>query len=182
LALSPHDISELYTRHSKELLRYFARRTFDQQVSLDLVGETFASALENREQFRGRSESERKSWLYGIAHHLLNLYFRDGGIERRAMERMQLSRVEPNANDIEQIEELAELDSLRTEIVAALDQLPQHDRDAIQLRVIEQRDYQSVAAELGTSEQVARARVSRALQRVRALIEQARIEEVARRA
>lgn len=182
MALSPHDISELYTRHSKELLRYFVRRTFDEQVALDIVGETFASALEGRGDFRGADVEDARSWLFGIGRNVLKVYFREGGIERRAMERVQLGRIEPTASEIEQVEELADLDSLRVEVVAALAELPLHDQDAIRLRVIEQHDYESVAESLGISEQVARARVSRALQRLRGAIEQARAEQVVRRA
>lgn len=49
----------------------------------------------------------------------------------------------------------------------ALNGLSVEYREALRLRVIEERDYADVAAELGTSVQTARMRVSRALKSLR---------------
>ncbi|HEY3774967.1 MAG TPA: sigma factor-like helix-turn-helix DNA-binding protein [Solirubrobacteraceae bacterium] len=49
---------------------------------------------------------------------------------------------------------------------------PQH-RDALRLRVVEERPYPEVARVLGISEQAARARVSRGLRSLRSVLEAA---------
>lgn len=161
----------LYQRHSAALLRYFMRRTFDHQVAVDIVGETFAVALENREKFRGESLDAARSWLYGIGTNLLNDYFRSGQIERRAMERLQMQQVAPDDDDVARIDDLAEIADLRRTVAEALSRLDGDHRDVVQLRVVEQCDYDEIASRLKISEQAARARVSRGLKKLRAAID-----------
>jgi RNA polymerase sigma factor (sigma-70 family) len=50
---------------------------------------------------------------------------------------------------------------------AALDSLPAADRDAVVLRFFEKRDFRAIAAALGTSEDAARMRTTRALEKLR---------------
>jgi DNA-directed RNA polymerase specialized sigma24 family protein len=69
--------------------------------------------------------------------------------------------------DLKRIDELggaAPLDSLRL-----LDALPLEQRSAVRGRVIDGRDYEDLARELGCSELVVRQRVSRGLRALRAL-------------
>ncbi|MBI2691070.1 MAG: sigma-70 family RNA polymerase sigma factor [Solirubrobacterales bacterium] len=88
MQLTATDISALYESHSEAIWKSAMRRTFDAQASVDVVGETFAVAFEQRRRHRGTSEAEASSWLFGIATNLLKQYFRSGAIERRAMERL----------------------------------------------------------------------------------------------
>jgi RNA polymerase sigma-70 factor (ECF subfamily) len=50
--------------------------------------------------------------------------------------------------------------------LAALAGLRQSDREALELRVVEDRSYSEVASRLGCTQQAARLRVSRALRRI----------------
>jgi len=50
--------------------------------------------------------------------------------------------------------------------LAALAGLQQSDREALELRVVEDRPYSEVASRLGCTQQAARLRVSRALRRI----------------
>ncbi|MGO9972674.1 MAG: RNA polymerase sigma factor [Solirubrobacteraceae bacterium] len=62
--------------------------------------------------------------------------------------------------DYERVERLADLGGVRAELAEALRGLSQQQREALRLRVIEERPYREVAQRLGISEQTARARVS----------------------
>jgi len=53
---------------------------------------------------------------------------------------------------------------------AALNSLPSADRDAVVLRFFEKRDFRTIAATLGTSEDAARMRTARALEKLRGLL------------
>jgi len=66
-------------------------------------------------------------------------------------------------DDLRAIEDAAELGELRVLLHAQLERLSADQREALQLRVIDERPYDEVAGELGISEQAARARVSRGL-------------------
>ena len=71
----------------------------------------------------------------------------------------------PGSSDpeIERIEDLAGLSALTVELASALEELPEEQRRAVQLRVVDEYGYEAVAGALGVSEQTARARVSRGL-------------------
>jgi RNA polymerase sigma-70 factor (ECF subfamily) len=170
-------MSKLFDQHAAALLRFFMRRTFDHQIALDLVAETYAVALESRSRFRGRTLHEARPWLYGIATNLVNDYFRSGQIERRAMERLRLEVPELDDADIARIEELAGVSELRRAVAAAVAELPAEHRQALELRIIDQCDYEDVARQLGVSEQTARARVSRALKKLREKLEATQPQE-----
>jgi RNA polymerase sigma-70 factor (ECF subfamily) len=56
--------------------------------------------------------------------------------------------------------------SPRTALAAALDQLPEHEREALDLRVVGELPYDEVAERLAIRPAAARLRVSRALRRL----------------
>jgi RNA polymerase sigma-70 factor (ECF subfamily) len=59
--------------------------------------------------------------------------------------------------------------SPRAALAEALATLPEHEREAIELRVVDELPYPDVAARLGVRPAAARLRVSRALRRLSAL-------------
>lgn len=177
--LTADDITILYQEHSRSILGYFMRRTFDAQLSVDLLSETFAVAYARRGKFRGGGEAAvRRSWLFGIASNLLADYFRSGSAERRAMDKLGMERAIVLDHEIERIDELAEIDELRGAVAAALTDLSAENQDAVRLRVIEELSYEEVAARLSVSEQVARARVSRGLRKLRDRLDELELEGV----
>jgi DNA-directed RNA polymerase specialized sigma24 family protein len=88
--LTDEALAALYARHARSVLVFLTRRTFDAEVALDLLGETFAQAVVNRRSFRGRDEGTAKAWLFGIARNQLKQYFKRGAVERRGLERLRL--------------------------------------------------------------------------------------------
>jgi RNA polymerase sigma factor (sigma-70 family) len=164
MPLDADAIARLYDRHARTLLAFLARRTAEPEVAVDLLAETFASAFKDRRSFRG---DDPLAWLYGIARHQLADYFRRGRVERRALARLGVQRRALTDAEYDRIEELAGSRELRDEVAAALASLTPEHRDAVRLRVVEERPYPEVARSLGISEQTARARVSRALRALR---------------
>lgn len=157
------DFSALYGQHALALVRFFARRTFDSQLALDLMAETFAQALLSRGSTRGRSDEERAAWLYAIARGQLDRYYRRGRAERNSLERLGLQVPRPDVAEFERIEELVDFEVSRRQIRDALAELSGDQRDAVELRIVQELDYIEVAMLLGISEPTALARVSRGL-------------------
>ncbi len=87
--LTGQEIIGLYDRLSRELLAFFARRTGDPQLAVDLLADTFLVAFEQRSKCRGSSERERAAWLYRIAGSELADHYR-----RRAREQRMLCRLD----------------------------------------------------------------------------------------
>jgi RNA polymerase sigma factor (sigma-70 family) len=157
------DVDALYARHHDELLLFLVRRTADPEVALDLWSETFAQAVAGRRKFRGRTDEEAAGWLYGIARRQLARYFRRGYAEQRAMQKLGLERPPADQELLADIAHRAQLDAMRVELAAALATLSESVREAVKLRVVEERPYNEIASLLSISEQAARARVSRGL-------------------
>jgi RNA polymerase sigma factor (sigma-70 family) len=167
LPLNSDDISALYELHARELLAFFARRTYEPEATVDLLAQTFAAAFEDRLQFRGKGGKAARAWLYGIARHELIDYRRRGMVERGALNRLGVERRALTDAEYDHIECLAEGPELRAHLEEELGALPHDQREALRLRVIEEQPYNAVARSLGISEQTARARVSRALRTLR---------------
>jgi RNA polymerase sigma factor (sigma-70 family) len=158
--------AELYDRRCSEVLVFFARRTWDPETAMDLTAETFAQALVSRGSFRGGTPAQLDGWLFGIARHQLSRYFRRGRAERTAIERLGMTTPMVAADELDRIEELAGLDRLREALGHELGRLSDEQRHALQLRIVDQLPYDTVARRLGISEATARKRVSRGLQKL----------------
>jgi RNA polymerase sigma-70 factor, ECF subfamily len=166
----PAAFGAFYRRHAEALLRFFARRTFDPEAAAELTAETFASALEGCRRFRPRGAGG-EAWLYAIARHQLAHFFRRGAVDARARQRLGLPEQEVSDQDYERIEELMDFDQVRRSVADAFSLLSDEQREAVTLRVVEGRSYAEVAEVLGSTEQAARARVSRGLKRLSGLLE-----------
>jgi RNA polymerase sigma-70 factor (ECF subfamily) len=154
---------ELYQREREVVLLFIARRTFDAALAADLTAETFATALASWARLQGRSDEEARAWLFTVARRQISKYFRRSEIERRATQRLGISVPVLHEDDAAEIEERAGLAELRATVRLELERLSEEQREALRLRVIEERPYGEVAKTLGISEQAARARVSRGL-------------------
>ncbi len=161
----PEVFGVLFERHAEPMLAFFARRTFDPEAAAELVAETFAEAFSSRRRFREQG-ADGAAWLYGIGRHLLSRYFRTGLVEARARRRLGMPERTVNDDDYDRIEELIDLEDVATQVRAALAEIPEDQRDAVRLRVLDGRTYAEVAEALGVNEATARQRVSRGLKRL----------------
>jgi RNA polymerase sigma factor (sigma-70 family) len=166
----------LYGATAERLLRFFARRVLDAQVSVDLVAETFAQAYASRRRFRGESDAEAEAWLFAIAHRQLQRYFREG-VSRSRLTRALAGGIPMLTEvDFERIEALASLGPVREVLREQLGELDVGQRQALWLRVVEEQPYEVVARTLGVSQEAARKRVSRALLSLSASLAGERLE------
>jgi RNA polymerase sigma factor (sigma-70 family) len=177
---TPLDVAALYERHRKELLLFFARRTADAEVALDLWAETFAQAVVAAKRFRGRTEAEEAGWLYAIARRQLALYYRRGTAEGKAMRKLGIERPPADALVEAELVRAAGLSDLRRELAGALDTLSADTRQALELRIVHELPFADVARRLAITEPTARARVSRGLRALGDLLDRDTITEATR--
>jgi RNA polymerase sigma-70 factor (ECF subfamily) len=159
----PAAFGDFYRAYVDRVVVFFARRTLEADVALDLTGETFALALERRVQFRGDTREEEQGWLFAIARSQLLRFWKRGEVERVALQRLGMDAPESTTADLEWVERAADLPLLRDTVRTALDDLPTDQAYAVTARVVNAREYADLAGELNVSEQVVRARVSRGL-------------------
>jgi RNA polymerase sigma factor (sigma-70 family) len=152
----------LYERRYPLIRGYLRRRVGPRpDLVLDLVAETFARALERREQFDPQRGSV-VAWLLGIAHHLLLDAVRDGRVADRSRRALGMQCMLVRDDQLE----LVERDS-GSDLQRALGKLPAEQREAIERRVLAEEPYAAIATQVGCSEQVVRKRVSRGLAALR---------------
>jgi RNA polymerase sigma factor (sigma-70 family) len=155
---APAAFRELYERHARPVYGFHLRRTRDEHAALDLTAETFAQAWLTRARFRDEAGGSAGPWLFGIARNLLAQSVRRRAIELAACDRLGvLNRLEREPATVEPTE--AWLDGLDE----ALDELPEGQRAAVELRVVEGLDYEHIAERIGTTPAAARVRVTRGL-------------------
>jgi RNA polymerase sigma-70 factor, ECF subfamily len=165
------DFDAFYRRESEGVLVFFARRTLDAEVALELTAETFAQAYLGFARLRGRAPEQRQAWIYTIARRRLGQYRRRGRVEQRAMARLGMRTPVAHEDDLAQIEERAGMAELRSALSQELARLSNAQRRALELRIVQERPYSEVASALGISELAARARVSRGLKALSAALE-----------
>jgi RNA polymerase sigma-70 factor (ECF subfamily) len=158
----PSAFRELYERYADRVYGYYVRRTRNDEVALDLTAETFAQVWFSRTKFRDEAAGSAGPWLFAIARHVLLGSVRKRRLESDASRRLGLiDRLDRPQFDVEP--EDAWLEGLDE----ALDDLPPAQREAIELRVLDDLDYAGVADALDTTPQAARVRVSRGLATLR---------------
>ena len=160
-----------YSEHAEALLAFFVRRVYDPDVAFDLTAETFAQAYQARRRFRGRTDKQAAAWLYRIARRQRARYFRKGKAEHRALSKLGIERPQLDDQQRARLEEVADLEGLRSVLRAELERLSSAHREALGLRVIEELPYPEVAKRLTISEEAARARVSRGLKALAAALD-----------
>jgi RNA polymerase sigma-70 factor, ECF subfamily len=155
---------ELYRRHALTVHGWFRRRL--EWAASDLTAEAFAQAWLSRRSFRDEADGSALPWLLGIARNVARESARKNAVETRARRRLGLPTDLASEDGYAAVE--ARL-SPRVALAAALEALPEHERAALELRVVDELPYTDVAARLGVRPAAARLRVSRALRRLSTL-------------
>ncbi|HJZ35398.1 MAG TPA: RNA polymerase sigma factor [Solirubrobacterales bacterium] len=165
-AREPRAFATLYRRHERIVLRFLMSRCRDAELTADLTAETFARALEAAGRFDGARAGGTSAlpWLLAIAHNTLITSLRRGVVAEDARRRLGCEPLALDDDDLARVERQA---SPEVPLAELLGGLPDELREAVVARVLDERDYEEIAAELGCSKQVVRKRVSRALTRLR---------------
>jgi RNA polymerase sigma-70 factor (ECF subfamily) len=165
----PEAFAVFYERWEGPILAWLQRRTKDPELAVDLCGEVFASALGAADRFIGAGDGSAAAWLFTIARNTLWTSLRRGRVEEQA--RRRLETWEPvHLHDVD-LDAIAALDGDGPALMAALEALPTRQRDAVRARILEERPYEEIAAELQCSEMVVRKTVSRGLKALRRRME-----------
>jgi RNA polymerase sigma-70 factor (ECF subfamily) len=159
----PLAFREFYDRYAAWVRSWFLRQTGSDSAALDLTAETFAQAWHASRRFRDMADGSGAPWLFGIARNLLRQYHKHNRIESAARERLGLPAAWADCEDYDAVDERLEAGSLAPALRLAIKALPREQRRALELRVVQQMEYEEVAGALGCSQNAARLRVSRAL-------------------
>jgi RNA polymerase sigma-70 factor (ECF subfamily) len=140
----------------------FLRRRAGPRVAFDLTAETFAQAALSLRRFRDEADGSAAPWLLGIARNVLRRSLARERVETAARRRLGLP-LDGYEAEFDEVDERAEAATLRPALHAGMATLPNAQRRALELRVLDELPYDQVASRLGTTEVAARLRVMRAL-------------------
>jgi len=154
----------LYERRHELVLAFLLKRTRNPEVAMDLMAETFASALIALAQRPPEIGGSAAPWLVRIARNTLIDSYRRGRVESAARQRLALEPMQINDSDVECVLQVAAETDL---LVRLREELPEDQFDALRARILDERAYEEIARELECSAAVVRKRVSRAVATLR---------------
>ncbi|MDB2657282.1 sigma-70 family RNA polymerase sigma factor [Crocinitomicaceae bacterium] len=159
---NPERFGPLYQKYHEQIFRYIYQRMDDEHLAFDVTSQVFIKALKNlhKYEYRGVPFS---SWLYRIAKSELYQAFRDRKARRTvSVESMHL---------FEMVEEFEEDDSAtnKKKLLQCLSLLKDGDLQLIELRYFEKRSYREIGEILEITENNAKVRTFRALERLKKL-------------
>jgi RNA polymerase sigma factor (sigma-70 family) len=160
------DFGRFYERHLAAVTAFIGRHVRSPDALFDLTAETFARALEHRDQY-DPSRGPAIAWLLGIARNLLIDSFRRGQVAAESRLRLGIPQI---ALDDEQL--AAVLERGRVDLHAVLEEVPEDQRESLIRHVVLGQSYAEIATSLRCSPQVIRKRVSRGLTRIRRTLEE----------
>lgn len=158
-----HRIALLLAKHGDELARHIRRMVRDDDAAQDLLQDTMIRAHEALGRLR--ADSNERAWLYRIATNAALNHLRARTRERVALERHAAERAsEPvagpdGADGPDQ--------GQRERLWAGVARLPERQRLALTLRIVDELDYDEIARRLGGTSDAARANVHQATRKLR---------------
>lgn len=121
----------------------------DQMVE-EATQDTLLAVAQSIQKFRG--ESKFTTWLYSISRNVAI------GHLRKVNPNVSLDVAENSVSDTRRLSSVV---AERAAIRSAVEQLPEHYRDAVMLRDVERRTYEEIAQELGIELNTVRSRLAR---------------------
>lgn len=160
---NPEAFRNIYEKYYKEIFLFLLHRVGDKDLAADLTSQVFLKALQKLHQyhFRGLPFS---SWLFRIAVNECNDYFR-----RHKRERLVVLTDAHAETLYEEILGHDRMQELKTKLPSILERLSSEELHFIELRFMESRPFKEVADILGISENYAKVKTYRVLDKMKKL-------------
>ena len=160
---SPEAFRPLYEKYFRKIFLFILHRVGDKSLTADLTSQVFLKALLNikKYDFRGVPFS---AWLYRIALNECNDFFRKNS-------RNRIVTIEDAAVDTlyEELIASSREEDLKERLPLILQQLSVEELQIIELRFFEQRPFKEVADIIGITENYAKVKVYRILEKMKKL-------------
>lgn len=156
----------LFERYKKPLFGFFYNLNRNQELSEDLVQNTFLRILKYRHLFRG--EGDFRTWMFHIARNVSHDHYRKDKL--KAKDKVedwehQLIHHENKSSELEQQDE-------HTLLAVAMEKLSEDKREILLLSKYQEKKYKEIGEVLGCSEGAVKVKVFRALQDLKAIYQQ----------
>ncbi len=167
----------LFERYKRPLYGFFYGLVREQELSEDLVQNTFLRILKYRHLFRprlhdnvsaGQGDGDFRAWMFHIARNVNHDHYRRNKLNLKDdLEKWQerLGHSENRSTEIQQEEEQQMLSM-------AMDRLPVDKREILLLSKYQEKKYHEIGEILGCTEGAVKVKVFRALQELKVIYKQ----------
>jgi RNA polymerase sigma-70 factor, ECF subfamily len=160
----PRRFGVLYEKYYKQIYLFVYKRTGEQDLAGDVTAQVFMKAMVSlpKYSYRGVPFS---AWLYRIASNEVNQHFRNTKSDRTiSIEKAQVDKVMGMVDE----EKKSDLTELYLEVMLeTLHEMAPDDVEIIELRFFEDRPFSEVGYILGITENNAKVKVYRIVERLR---------------
>lgn len=161
--LDPKKFEPLYRKYYSPILKYLIQRSDDPEIAYDIASQVFVKAIKNLNQFEFRGVPFG-SWLYRIAKSELYQQYR----ERQSAKTVRLDNIQITSFD-EIIFDITPGEVNQTRLLYCLKQLKEEQLKLIEMRFYEQMSFKEIGDELGLTENNAKVKTFRAIEKLRQL-------------
>jgi RNA polymerase sigma-70 factor (ECF subfamily) len=165
----------LLSRYQRPIYNFVLRTVRDTEAAADLLQEVFTRLVQRSGEFNHASKFS--TWLYAIARnqcidHLRRMKHRrhaslDGTSTRQDGDSAGAAWVERLARDQPEVDREAAAGSLRTRIAAAVENLPEEQREVFLMRELQHMPFAEIAIVVGVSENTIKSRMRYALEHLK---------------
>ena len=176
--------TQLLRRHQTGLYNFALRQLRIQAAAEDVVQEAFVRVVQNAADFK--HEARFSTWVYTITRNLCIDQLRKRALRKHpSLDEARKSDVgdgptlgEQTADSRANVERQATGTEIKTRILAAVDELPEDQREVFLLRELSNLPFKEIAEITGVPENTVKSRMRYALERLQAALSE--FEEYAR--
>lgn len=143
----PAAFADLYDQYAPRVYTYIRYRVDDMQAADDLTAQTFEQALLGLGSYRAE-QAPFCAWLFGIAHNVVSRHYR----AQRRHRWLPLDAILNRESDNPPPEDIAIRNETNNQLVWAVAQLRDHERDLIALKFVAGLTNRQIAEVTGFSE------------------------------
>ena len=158
---NPARFEPLYKKYHEQIFRYIYQRLEDREQAFDATAQVFMKALSKLHtyEFRGVPFA---AWLYRIAYSEINNMFKSRKAQRTInIETTQVFEM------IDEMEDVQEREAMKEQIIESLNTLKEEDLAIIEMRFFEKRAFKEIADILDITENNAKVKTYRILEKLR---------------
>lgn len=158
---NPDRFRPLYERYYPQVFRFVYKRTGDEELAADITAQIFLKTLQSlgKYVFRGLPFA---AWIFRIATNEVNQYYRNTNKLRVvSLDEEGIRRLAEESNDSQDKE------ALLVRLKALIQTLDEEDVQLLELRFFEQMPFAAVAQVLGITENNAKVRTYRLIDKLR---------------
>lgn len=156
----PKHFGPIYEKYNEQIFRYVYQRMNNKELAFDVTAQVFLKALKNLSKYEYRGVPFG-SWLYRIAKSELNQAFRNNKATRT------ISIESTHIASFMEVFKEEENEQNRKKLTKALQELKDDDVQLIEMRYFEERPYKEIGEILSITENNAKVRTFRALERLK---------------